>query len=65
MLLARARETARKQKRLYARGVARELTAKQLQSLRERILRFGERVTATAAAADAIAPRAISPVETS
>jgi beta-N-acetylhexosaminidase len=65
LLLARTRETARKQKRLYARGVARELTAKQLQSLRERILRFGERVTATAAAADAIAPRATSPAETS
>jgi beta-N-acetylhexosaminidase len=65
LLIARARDTARRQKRLYAGGVSRELNAKQLQLLREQILRFGERVTATTAAADAIDPRAISPAETS
>ena len=65
LLIARARETARRQKRFYARGVSRELNAKQLQPFREQILRFGERVSATTAAADAIAPRAISPAETS
>jgi len=64
LLLARARETARKQKRLYPGRVARELSAKQLDSLRTRILKFGERVAAHAKD-DVIAPRAISPAETS
>jgi beta-N-acetylhexosaminidase len=64
LLLARARETARKQKRLYPGRVARELSAKQLDSLRTRILNFGERVAAHAKD-DVIAPRAISPAETS
>ncbi len=65
LLLARARETARKQKRFYARGRRARIDSQTTSILRERILRFGERVTATTAAVDAIAPRAISPAETS
>ena len=64
LLLARAREVVRKQARVYAGGVARASTAKQLQSLRDRILRFGERIAAQAKD-DVIAPRATSPAETS
>jgi len=64
LLLARSRDVARKQKSLYAGGVARALTAKQLLALKTRILRFGERIAAHAKD-DAIVPRAISPAETS
>jgi beta-N-acetylhexosaminidase len=64
LLLLRASDVARKQRRLYSGGVPRALTAKQLDSLRARILRFGERIAAHAKD-DAIAPRAISPAETS
>ncbi|MGO9437464.1 MAG: beta-N-acetylhexosaminidase [Terracidiphilus sp.] len=64
LLLARAQETARKQKRLYPGGAAGELTTKQLDLLRTRMLRFGERIAAHAKD-DVIAPRAISPAETS
>jgi beta-N-acetylhexosaminidase len=64
LLLARAREVERKQARIYSGGVARASTPKQLQSLRERILRFGERIAAHAKD-DVIAPRATSPAEAS
>ncbi len=64
LLLARAQETARMQKRLYPGGAAGELTTKQLDLLRTRMLRFGERIAAHAKD-DVIAPRAISPAETS
>jgi beta-N-acetylhexosaminidase len=64
LLLARAREVARKKARVYAGGVVRASTASQLQSLRDRILRFGERIAAQAKD-DVIAPRATSPAETS
>jgi beta-N-acetylhexosaminidase len=64
LLLARSREVARKQKQLYAGGVGRALTEKQLLGLKGRILRFGERI-ATHAKDDVIVPRAISPAETS
>jgi beta-N-acetylhexosaminidase len=64
LLLARSRDIARKQTRLYADSVARQLTAKQLLALKDRILRFGERIAAHAKD-DVIAPRATSPAETS
>lgn len=61
LLLTRAREVARKQQRLYG-GVGRALTAKQFDALRDRILRFRDRIAASEA--DAIAPRAAAPAET-
>jgi beta-N-acetylhexosaminidase len=64
LLLARAREVARKQARIYAGGVARPLTQKQLLTLKGRILRFGESIAAQAKD-DVITPRAISPAEIS
>jgi beta-N-acetylhexosaminidase len=64
LLLARSRDVARKQKRLYSGGVTRASTEKQLDSLRARILRFGERIAAEAKD-EVIAPRALSPAETS
>jgi beta-N-acetylhexosaminidase len=63
LLLARAREVARKRARLYNAPIARPLTAKQLDSLRTRIDRFRERIARSEA--DAIAPRASSPAEAS
>lgn len=63
LLWTRAREVARKQKRVYSGGVGRALTAKQLDGLRDRILRFRDRIAASEA--DAIAPRATAPAETS
>jgi beta-N-acetylhexosaminidase len=64
LLLARAREVARKQAKLYAKGVARPLTAKQLDALRDAIRRFTETILASARE-DVVAPRAISPAEVS
>jgi beta-N-acetylhexosaminidase len=64
LLLTRAKDVARKQARLYAGGGSKELTAKQLLALKERILGFGERVAALAKD-DAIDPRATAPAETS
>jgi beta-N-acetylhexosaminidase len=64
LLLARAREVGKKQTRLYKSGVSKALTAKQLLALKDRILKFGERIAAHAKD-DVIAPRAISPAETS
>lgn len=63
LLIARAREVARKQERLYGGRPARSLTARQLDALRERILRFGDR--AAAGEVGAVRSRAASPVETS
>jgi beta-N-acetylhexosaminidase len=63
LLLKRARETARKRKRLYAGGVARALTLKQLDALRQQMLRFRDRIAASEA--DAISPRAAAPAEIS
>jgi beta-N-acetylhexosaminidase len=67
LLLARARETARKRAALYAGGVARSLTAKQFEALRARVERFSETVAARAGAAavPAASPRTTSPAETS
>jgi beta-N-acetylhexosaminidase len=64
LLLARARDVARKQAKLYAKGEARPLNQKQLDSLRDAIRRFSETILASAQE-DVIAPRAISPAEVS
>lgn len=63
LLLGRAREVQRKQQRLYGGGIGRALTPKQLEALRDRMLRFRDRIAASEA--DAIAPRAAAPAETS
>ena len=65
VLMATARDGARKRARLYARGVAPPLSANRLEALRKSILEFNQAVAAiTNAAADA-APRAASPAEAS
>jgi beta-N-acetylhexosaminidase len=61
LLLARARETAAKRRRLYAGGTTRPLTSKQFESLRNRINRFREVIAASEA--DAIQPRSTAPAE--
>lgn len=63
-LLQRAQEVKGKLARLYARDLAKALTAQKLDALRAKILDFGERIT-TQAQGDAIDPRAASPAETS
>jgi beta-N-acetylhexosaminidase len=68
LLLARARETARKRATLYAGKVGPALTAKQFEALRERAVRFGANVVANAAEAEtaaAASARKASPAETS
>jgi beta-N-acetylhexosaminidase len=44
LLVERASEAGRKRARLFAGGTARALTERQLEALRTRILRFGERI---------------------
>lgn len=63
LLLQRAREVERKRENLYALGIARPLTAKQIDTLRGQIERFREHIAANDA--DTIAPRATSPAEAS
>lgn len=46
LLLNRATEMERKRKRLYGVGVVRALTAKQFEGLRQRMLRFRDRIAA-------------------
>jgi beta-N-acetylhexosaminidase len=65
MLLARARDAARKRARLYPRGVGPVPNSKQLESLRKRIPQFSETVTASIGSGDAIDPRVAAPAETS
>lgn len=65
LLLATARDAARKRTRLYARGVAPTLSAKKLEALRKSILDFNETVAAIVDASAIAAPRAASPAETS
>ena len=48
ILLALARETARKRAKLYSAKVGRALNAKQLDALRDRVTRFSDKVTASA-----------------
>ncbi len=65
VLMATARDAARKRARLYARGGSPALNANRLEALRKNILEFNQAVTTiTNAAADA-APRAASPAEAS
>jgi beta-N-acetylhexosaminidase len=66
LLFARARRTARMRAKLYAKGVAKALTAKQFDALRGQVLRFREMVMTSANEADAAAKqRTASPAETS
>ncbi|MFZ1014907.1 MAG: glycoside hydrolase family 3 N-terminal domain-containing protein, partial [Terracidiphilus sp.] len=64
LLLVRARAVAHKQAKLYAKGVARAATGKELDGLRAAIGRFSERIAASAKD-DVIVPRSISPAEVS
>jgi beta-N-acetylhexosaminidase len=65
VLMATARDAARKRARLYSRGIAPPLNATRLEALRKNIADFNQIVTTiTNAAADA-APRAASPAEAS
>ncbi len=65
LLVARARETARKRARLYRSGIDRALTAKQFEDLRQRVLRFRDKVMESEAEAAAASTRIASPAETS
>ncbi len=65
LLLARARESARKRARLYAGKIPPALTTKQFEKLRDDISRFRDAVSAAAAQPDAVAPRTTAPAETS
>jgi beta-N-acetylhexosaminidase len=65
VLLATARDAARKRARLYASGVAPTLSTKKLEALRNSILDFNETVAAIVDASPVAAPRAASPAETS
>ena len=44
LLLARARECARKRKKLFGGGIPPALTMRQIEALRAQMLRFGETV---------------------
>ena len=63
LLLSRAAELERKRKRLYAAGVSRALTARQYEALRQRVLRFRERISAIEADASPRRTKVASPVE--
>ena len=65
LLLARSREVGRKQAKLYAKGAAPALTAKQFDALRTSIQKFSERIAASAKDVMRSQPRAISPAEVS
>lgn len=65
LLLAAARESAHKRRRLYAQGVAPALSAKALESLRGDIAKFNEAVAGILEATVDAAPRASSPAEAS
>ncbi len=66
LLFARARRTARMRAKLYANDVAKALTAKQFDALREQVIRFREIVMTSANEADAaVKQRTASPAETS
>ena len=65
LVLARARESARKRAKLYAGKIPPALTAKQFEKLRDDVSRFRDTVSAAAAQPDAVAPRTTAPAETS
>lgn len=62
LLLDRSREVERKRQRLFPAGPSRALSARQLEGLRDRMLRFRDRIAASQT--DALAPRATAPAET-
>ena len=64
LLFARAREVARKQAKLYAKGTSSAPSTAQLDALRTGIQRFTERIAASARE-DVVDPRAVSPAEVS
>ncbi|MFP5204786.1 MAG: beta-N-acetylhexosaminidase [Acidobacteriota bacterium] len=61
LLLRRAAEMERKRKRMYSAEVPRALTAKQFEALRQRMLRFHDRIAAMQTGADS--SRTASPAE--
>jgi beta-N-acetylhexosaminidase len=63
LIMQRARAVQRKRARLYAKPIARPLTAKQFDTLRARVDRFRERIARSEA--DAVTPRLSSPAEAS
>jgi hypothetical protein len=63
LLLSRAAELERKRKRLYAAGVSRALTVRQYEALRQRVLRFRDRISAIEADASPRRTKVASPVE--
>jgi len=65
LLLTTARETARKQARIYPARKASAPSPAQLNALRTRIERFRDKVAAAAVSPDATSPRAAAPAETS
>jgi beta-N-acetylhexosaminidase len=65
LMLARASESARKRAQVYAAGTPPAVTTTQLDGLRDEILRFRDAVAAATVQADAVAPRAAAPAETS
>ena len=65
LLLKRANDVERKQKKLYSSGIARPLNSKQIDGLRTKVLQFRDKVTAILDSADVIDPRAAAPAETS
>lgn len=64
LLQERARDGSRKRARLFGKSVAKAPSPKQLLALKDRILKFGERIAAHAKG-DALDPRATAPAETS
>jgi beta-N-acetylhexosaminidase len=65
LLMAGARETARKRAALYPNGNPPELPANELEALRERMMRFSEKIGQATMEADVATPRATAPAETS
>jgi beta-N-acetylhexosaminidase len=65
VLLTTARDAARKRTRLYAHGVAAQLSTSKLEALRKGILEFNDVVANRINAAADAAPRAASPAEAS
>jgi beta-N-acetylhexosaminidase len=65
LLLARARESARKRVRLYAGKILSALTAKQFDKLRSDTERFRDKIAAAAVQPDEAAPRTTAPAENS
>jgi len=65
LLLARARESARKRAHLYAGRIPPALTTKQSEKLRRDVSQFSDAVARAGKPTDAITPRSTAPAETS